>query len=313
MVEGIHGASGPDDPEGPGFTSSDSEAAHLLGDDPTEAGPAAASDVSDRPAEVAVFIREIAERPGINPEDSKVIRAYLESRSDDFLRGLYEQLSRLRSDQIDLPTEEYIDRFTPHSSAFKNETYLHGTAHQMRVLILIKLIAEMTGAELSDIELKALGLAAGFHDTQRSRDYDDPDHGVQAAEYTKANTSLLKDDGDAKRLGEWIMKLHLMDDSFFEGLKDKRFKTLMKIFMDADAWERYRDRQEHPEGPNMKYVRYPIIEGRISHIADALANISGDLAPEMGDWKSKQVHAVKTAILALGLMKESTPEEQSAN
>ncbi len=290
-------ASEPDEHRDVAGSSFDAEAdnasglgAEPEGTDAPEAVAGSLSDLSDRPSEVSDVVNSVAsERSGVSETDSLAIRAYLETKSDEFLRSLGLQLEAMHSGQVDLPTRQHMDMYTPHPEWFIEETLLHGRAHHMRVVMLVKLVSELVESELprrlSENEEAALARAASLHDARRSDDGDDLRHGLDAAAFARElNQTVPYEQGinhEIDMLSQWIMVYHLADDSLFDNPreKDARVVFLMKIFKDADAWDRYRD----TEGPDIGFIRFKETISQISAIAEAFAEISGTLLAQAGE------------------------------
>ena len=129
-----------------------------------------------------------------------------------------------------------------HSLSFSLASEAHGASHSARVLLLTQLIAEELG--LSERDRRLLAKAAVYHDTRRTHDGDDEQHGEAASRYYWQNemvhnpiVSFLCEyhclpDGDA------LEKIR-RDQELAKYGKD-RVLLLWKIFKDADALDRVR-------------------------------------------------------------------------
>lgn len=183
---------------------------------------------------------------------ANIIEAFLESGSEQEVlidpknvhvtsvievKGLY-QLARL----LPIVTPMYQRyREDMYQLSFAQNSYIHGPAHEARVLLLCLIIAELF--ELPASDRKILAEAAIYHDTQRTNDAVDPTHGKMSKEYYISNVIR------PNPLVAFLCEYHcLSDEDAYREIrenrvlsKNRRQSTLLyDIFKDADALDRVR-------------------------------------------------------------------------
>lgn len=166
--------------------------------------------------------------------------------------------------------EENIDFWLPNSE-------MHTKAHCSRVLLLALLIGHQKG--LSDVEMKALSMAAIFHDSRRLDDGIDKGHGGRAADYYKDYCETHDLPYDAGTY--YITFYHDQDDAL--GLSeiakspqlDERGVLLYQIFKDADALDRFR---LGPDGLDVNFLRTEEARRLVDFAKDLLRYSSGENA-----------------------------------
>lgn len=124
---------------------------------------------------------------------------------------------------------------------FFNESSIHGKQHTLRVLLLCLLIAEELGLPMAD--KKTLATAAIYHDTQRTHDWVEPEHGRAARDYYHEKAK------NPDPVVEFLCEYHCAPDE--EGMEEIRrnrhlrknrskAELLYRIFKDADGLDRVR-------------------------------------------------------------------------
>lgn len=135
--------------------------------------------------------------------------------------------------------QEYRDKMD--SLDFYQESSIHGKEHEARVLLLCLIMAEMLELPSSDREI--LATAAIYHDTQRTHDGVEPDHGRASSEY------YYEDTPNPDPIVDFLCEYHCQADE--EGYAEirrnrrlsknrKRVECLFQIFKDADGLDRVR-------------------------------------------------------------------------
>lgn len=124
---------------------------------------------------------------------------------------------------------------------FAIESDVHGQYHSARVLLLTQFIAERKHLPYS--EKRLLATAAIFHDTQRTHDGDDKEHGALAAEYYHRISAR------PEPIVEFLCKYHCLPDEAgyaeiatnpaLQGCRALA-RRLIRILKDADALDRVR-------------------------------------------------------------------------
>lgn len=124
---------------------------------------------------------------------------------------------------------------------FAQVSVVHGMAHEARVLLLSLLIAELLDLPASDRRI--LATAAIYHDTQRTNDGVDSQHGKHSKDYYLSNTAK------PNPLVAFLCEYHcLPDENAYQKIaadrtlskNRKKSKLLYDIFKDADALDRVR-------------------------------------------------------------------------
>lgn len=135
---------------------------------------------------------------------------------------------------------EYKDKL--HSLQFTHESQEHGVLHELRVLLLTQIIAEMRN--LPEKDKRILAKAAIYHDTRRTHDEDDEVHGQAAGAY------YWKNEREHNPVVSFLCEYHCLPDE--EGYRQirtnsvlgsygkDRVKQLLQVFKDADALDRVR-------------------------------------------------------------------------
>lgn len=119
------------------------------------------------------------------------------------------------------------------------ESECHGKLHQARVLMLTQIIAEVMNLPLPEREI--LATAAIYHDSKRTHDGEDTEHGALASRYylCAARNPMVA----------FLCKYHcLPDKEGYKAIRKSRVlrqnqaqaERLLKIFKDADALDRVR-------------------------------------------------------------------------
>lgn len=146
--------------------------------------------------------------------------------------------------------EEYLPKVAPVYRSYQAwmkklnfaiESDVHGQYHSARVLLLTQFIAEMMHLPYSERCL--LATAAIYHDTQRTHDGDDEEHGTLAAEYYRRSSAR------PEPIVEFLCKYHCLPDEagYAEISNNPELREcrelamrLICIFKDADALDRVR-------------------------------------------------------------------------
>lgn len=124
---------------------------------------------------------------------------------------------------------------------FVIDSKIHGEEHELRVLLYCLILADMLNLPSSD--KKILALAAIYHDTRRTNDYKDPEHGKSAKDY------YISDCEKPDPIVSFLCEYHsLPDEAGFAEIQNSRklsknrrkTELLYKIFKDADALDRVR-------------------------------------------------------------------------
>lgn len=124
---------------------------------------------------------------------------------------------------------------------FAQRSSIHGKAHEARVLLLCLILSHLLDLSMSD--RKVLATAAIYHDTQRTHDWIEPEHGKASKEYYHDNVS------SPDPLVELLVEYHcLPDEEAYQHIRNKRVLSknrgratkLFNIFKDADGLERIR-------------------------------------------------------------------------
>lgn len=136
---------------------------------------------------------------------------------------------------------EYKNRMKRMVLFSRGGSAIHGISHQARVLLLSLIIAHMKGLPKRD--WRVLAEAAIYHDTRRTHDGVDSEHGLFAKEYYMETVSK------ADPLVAHLCEYHCMkdEDGYTAIYKSRqlsknrsRSKLLYDIFKDADALDRVR-------------------------------------------------------------------------
>ena len=124
---------------------------------------------------------------------------------------------------------------------FAQRSSIHGKAHEARVLLLCLILSHLLDLPMSD--RKVLAAAAIYHDTQRTHDWVEPEHGKASKEYYHDNVS------SPDPLVELLVEYHcLPDEEAYRHIRNirvlsksrSRATKLFDIFKDADGLERIR-------------------------------------------------------------------------
>ena len=124
---------------------------------------------------------------------------------------------------------------------FAQRSSIHGKAHEARVLLLCLILSHLLDLPMSD--RKVLATAAIYHDTQRTHDWVEPEHGRASKEYYHDNAS------SPDPLVELLVEYHcLPDEEAYQRIRNNRALSknrsratkLFNIFKDADGLERIR-------------------------------------------------------------------------
>ena len=124
---------------------------------------------------------------------------------------------------------------------FAQRSSIHGKAHEARVLLLCLILSHLLDLPTSD--RKVLATAAIYHDTQRTHDWVEPEHGKASKEYYHDNVS------SPDPLVELLVEYHcLPDEEAYQHIRNNRVLSknrgraakLFNIFKDADGLERIR-------------------------------------------------------------------------
>ena len=134
---------------------------------------------------------------------------------------------------------------------------IHGKEHSARVLLLSLIMSELLGLPMS--ERKILATAAIYHDTQRTHDWVEPEHGKNSRDYYCSN--VRNPDPCVEFLCEYYC---LSDEKGYEEIKKNRKLSknrertirLFNIFKDCDGLDRVR--LGILEDMDMKQYRMPI-------------------------------------------------------
>ncbi len=129
------------------------------------------------------------------------------------------------------PNESFFERYEPKPEWFQmSPTGIHGIGHETRVLILAELLGRARQHK-EIIEPEILRWAAITHDTQRTNDGIDSQHGERAAIWVSNNFPHLEQiDGIA-----YVNRWHVPDDQFAPKMTPE-----LKVFKDADGLDRWR-------------------------------------------------------------------------
>lgn len=228
-----------------------------------------AESLEGRDEQVVKIIDNIVNKKELSEKERILIRYFLSQYNDEILQSLDDELNNIQ-EYIgqELPTREHVEYLIPKREWFNRESKIHGTSHISRVLINIELLSRLAKKELSqetNIDIKALEVAASIHDVKRSNDRAlDIKHGQRAAEFLKNNTDICKDLSNKSRmLACDIMNNHCLDDCGPMTFEEK-------IFKDADALDRYR----FSYGPDLRYMRTEASKNNtnISYMLAALSN-----------------------------------------
>ena len=161
--------------------------------------------------------------------------------------------------------QRILDKIS-NSDLYKNEfftsSFQHNIYHIQRVMFFSQIIAQNEG--ISEKDLKLLLLAAGLHDSGRTRDRRDGEHGKNSAEiageYLKNNiNSISKEDIEIIQIAiEYhtireeekgkvnIIELKKLCQNYnISMINLERIKTISSILKDADALDRTRFDKEN--------------------------------------------------------------------
>ncbi len=181
-----------------------------------------------------------------------VIEAFLDDRGEEEIVVAPEHVKIL--DRIPIKGAEFIKPILPEiapmyrdyrdrmeSLVFAQDSDVHGSGHEARVLLLSLIIAHYLGLPARD--RKVLAAAAIFHDTQRTNDDVDSTHGKTAREYYQT-VSTAPDP-----LVGFLCEYHcLPDEMAYQEIRNNRklskersrSRLLLNVFKDADALDRVR-------------------------------------------------------------------------
>ena len=180
---------------------------------------------------IEAYLNDGAEKEIIvAPEHIRVLQEY-EIKGLDFLTPILPTVAPMY--------HKYKDQMA--NLDFAQESYVHGYAHQARVLLMCLIIAE--ALDLPQSDRKTLATAAIYHDTQRVNDDVDLVHGKASKEYYISNTS--KPDPVVAFLCEYhCLPDHAGRQEIMGNRQLSKNRTrsqlLFDIFKDADALDRVR-------------------------------------------------------------------------
>ena len=139
--------------------------------------------------------------------------------------------------------------YVPERSWFadpKHADGLHGEMHLRRVYFNVEILGQMKG--LSEKEMRILRATALIHDLQRTNDIKDPQHGDLGADWYAENFQELENRGihlpeNEREIVMTLTRYHAVPYEYVpEAIKENSdVDKLLKIFMIADAGDRYRD------------------------------------------------------------------------
>ena len=124
---------------------------------------------------------------------------------------------------------------------FHQESSIHGEDHSARVLLMCLIMAEELGLSMAD--RKILATAAIYHDTKRTHDWVEPEHGRASSAYYHSDVT------HPDPLVEFLCEYHcLPDEQGYQEIRNNRKLNknkeksirLFNIFKDADGLERVR-------------------------------------------------------------------------
>lgn len=145
--------------------------------------------------------------------------------------------------------EMFIEMMNEIRAELLYKSNVHGQNHIERTSLLAFAIGEMERLDPSMIELCVM--AAKYHDIGRNEDNEDPLHGIIGAKKLNDTNILEKYCADDQKIILNAIRLHSLDDSFFERITYRlsdiegeelleRSKTVVNVLKDADALDRFR-------------------------------------------------------------------------
>ena len=186
----------------------------------------------------------------VDPSKVKVVEV-LELKGLDYLKEVLPKVAPLY--------HKYKE--TLEDLEYEQESSIHGVEHSARVLLLCLIMAEELGLSMAD--KKILATAAIYHDTKRTHDWVEPEHGNAAMAYYHYDVT------NPDPLVEFLCEYHcLPDDVGYQEIRNNRQLSknkeksmrLFKVFKDADGLERVRLGNIRRE-MDLKQYRLPVTKG----------------------------------------------------
>ncbi|MFA6460862.1 MAG: inositol monophosphatase family protein [Candidatus Woesearchaeota archaeon] len=157
---------------------------------------------------------------------------------------LNREISWVKERLSELPSTELLQTYRPREEWFYRRNQDHGILHETRVLVLAELMGRVTQttAEGKDLDLEAIRWAAITHDTKRSRDGHEFEHGTRAAQWIRTE---LKESGIAEQVDlekvAYLNHWHVPPDALAP-----RMTLELALFKDADGLDRQRVNEFNP-------------------------------------------------------------------
>ncbi|PIN75816.1 hypothetical protein COV17_03665 [Candidatus Woesearchaeota archaeon CG10_big_fil_rev_8_21_14_0_10_36_11] len=207
---------------------------------------------------------------------------------------------------VELPFANFFKDYVPKEEWFyRHNTGVHDISHETRVLVLSEIIGRLVRKKREVlVDMKSIRWAAITHDTQRTGEGSNYEHGVKAAEWVQSNAHrIIPHDCDSR--GEevnidqvaYLNKWHVPHDS------EAPVMTLeLSILKDADGLDRVRVGELNPvylrteEATRIVFVAYGLYV-----VSNALQQRDQHQQHHFGEYAS-----VIEAATLLGIVKRST-------